>query len=257
MAAPVTAVFGLGREVGPAVARRFHERGHRVLAADPDAKRIDAVRESLPDVIEVLHADLDDEIGIRNALSATIEAFDRIDNVVAIPPLAEPDTLASFDYSLFEKTTRAALLSAALTMRLSAERMRDIEDSPASGIDRARQRGTVTFVLSLGAALPSPGRFTESVAQSAIQGAALTGALELAPDRIRVNVISAIRPRAEKSEKWLKSRTPLGRTALADEIGDAAIYLASPEAAIITGTVLTLDGGRSVLNGVMPEDDEN
>lgn len=256
MPAPVTAILGLGRQVGFGVARRFHEAGHRVLATDPSMKRTETAREQLPEAIEVLQAALDDEIGVRNALAATVEAYDRIDNVVVIPPLPKADaldtldTLDTLDQSPYEKSIQSALSGAALIMKLAAERMADIDDTPASGIDRARQQGTVTFILSITAALPSPGRFTESVSQGAILAAMRAGALELAPQRVRVNAICAIRPRAETSDDWLKKRTPLGRAALADEIGDAAIYLSSPEAAIVTGATLTLDGGRSVLNGL-------
>ncbi|MEL6209118.1 MAG: SDR family oxidoreductase, partial [Pseudomonadota bacterium] len=73
-----------------------------------------------------------------------------------------------------------------------------------------------------------------------------------ASQQIRVNAISAIRPRAEAEEGWDKSRVPLGRAALADEIADAALYLSSRAAAIVTGATLVLDGGRSVLAGRMP-----
>ncbi len=52
-------------------------------------------------------------------------------------------------------------------------------------------------------------------------------------------------------ETWTAKRTPLGRAALADEIADAAAFLASPEAAIITGEMLRLDGGRSGLAGIL------
>lgn len=66
-----------------------------------------------------------------------------------------------------------------------------------------------------------------------------------------MNAIVAIRPREEKMETWTGKRTPLGRAALADEIADSAAFLASPEAAIITGEVLRLDGGRSGLAGIL------
>ncbi|MEL7130713.1 MAG: SDR family oxidoreductase, partial [Pseudomonadota bacterium] len=53
------------------------------------------------------------------------------------------------------------------------------------------------------------------------------------------------------TENWLKQRTPLKRAALADEIAEAAAYLASPRSAIVTGETLTLDGGRRQLGGVL------
>jgi len=114
-----------------------------------------------------------------------------------------------------------------------------------------RQSGTVTFVLSMSARLASPGRFAESISQAAIEAVVQASAVELAEARIRVNAISAIRPRAEDDEPWLKIRTPLGRAALADEIAEAVGFLASPGAAIITGETLIMDGGRLQLGGTL------
>ncbi|MCA8905560.1 MAG: SDR family oxidoreductase, partial [Hyphomonas sp.] len=120
-----------------------------------------------------------------------------------------------------------------------------------AGVERQRQKGTATFVLPYSALATMPGRFTESVTQSAVLGVVRAASLELAEAGIRVNAIVAIRPREEKMETWTAKRTPLGRAALADEIADAAAFLASAEAAIITGTVLRLDGGRAGLAGVL------
>ncbi len=251
MATPVTAILGLGREVGPAIARRFHEEGHHVIAADPDKKRVAQAREALPEEVILSQADLDTEMGLKNALTAALERFDRIDNAVIVPRVAEPDTLLEFDDDVFEQATMKALRGAALAMRLFATRMRAQEDTPSSGMERARQMGTITFVLSINARLGEPGRFTDSITQSAVLGAMRAGALELAEDGIRANAVVAVRPRAEETEPWLKQRTPLGRAALADEVADAALYLSSPQAAIITGATLMLDGGRSILSSVL------
>jgi NAD(P)-dependent dehydrogenase (short-subunit alcohol dehydrogenase family) len=84
-----------------------------------------------------------------------------------------------------------------------------------------------------------------------VLGVIKAGAVELADRQIRVNGIVAIRPREERIENWTTRRTPWGRAAIADEIADAARYLSSPDAAIITGELLKLDGGRSSLAGVL------
>lgn len=251
MIEPATAILGLGREVGAAIARRYHEEGHRVLAADPDPKRIAQARDSLPESVALSQTKLHTEMGLKNALTATIERFDRIDSAVIIPRVPDPDTLFELDDDAFEQATVRAVRGATLALRLFANRMRAQEDTPASGIDRARQAGAITFVLSISAQLGGRGRFTESVTQGAVLAAMRAGALELAEDGVRVNAIVAVRPRAEDTEPWLAQRTPLGRAALADEIADAALYLSSPKAAIITGATLTLDGGRTILNGVL------
>ena len=251
MADTVTAILGLGRSVGIGLARRFSDADHHVLICDSSQRRVDAAREQLPDSVGVLQSPIDTEIGIRNALSATIEAYDRIDNLIVIPAIPEADTLLGLETPVIEKRISLAINAAVLSMKLCAERMQEFESIPGTSTERTRQKGAIVFVLSTTALSASPGQFSESITQSAILAGMRAGAVELAASQIRVNAISAIRPSAEDNEDWLRTRTPLGRAALVDEIADAAIYLSSPEAAIITGACLNLDGGRNVLNGVV------
>ena len=251
MGEPVTIILGLGREVGDAVARRFSELGHRVVAADPDAERIATARNALPDDVLLHHGELHTTLGLRNALTAAIEAFGRVDNLVVIPQIAGPDALTDFVQERFDKAVAKSTRGAALALKVFAERLEEQEDLPAAGVERLRQKGAVTFVLSYSAIATMPGRFTESVTQSAVLGIIRAGAVELADRAIRVNGIVAIRPREERIENWTTRRTPLGRAALADEIAESARFLSSPEAAFITGEVLRLDGGRSSLSGIL------
>ncbi|MCA8901981.1 MAG: SDR family oxidoreductase [Hyphomonas sp.] len=251
MGTPVTAILGLGREVGDAVARRFNELGHRVLAADASAERLVTARNAMPDEVELHHGDVHTKLGLRNAVAAAVEGFGRIDNLVVIPSIENPDTLQDFSQERFDKAMAQTVRGAAQALKVFAERIAEQDDLPEAGVERLRQKGTVTFVLSYSALATMPGRFTESVTQSAVLGVVRAGSLELAEAGIRVNAIVAIRPREEKMESWTSKRTPLGRAAQADEIADAAAFLASREAAIITGEVIRLDGGRWGLAGVL------
>ena len=251
MAAPVTAILGLGKEVGDAVARRFSEQGHSVIAADPNSDRLEKARTALPESVILHHGDLHTRLGLRNCFTTAQEAYGRIDNAVIIPSIPDPDTLESFSPDTFDKAVARSLRGASIAMRIFTSTVEEQDDLPGSSPERVRQKGTLTFVLSQSALSTMPGRYTESVTQAAMLGAVRAGALEVAPKGVRVNAIVAIRPRAEKTDSWLERRTPLGRAALADEIADAARYLASPEAAIITGETLTLDGGRAGLSGLL------
>jgi len=253
MAAPVTAIIGLGREVGTAVARRFDKAGHKLMVADLDGDHIEKAVGNLAKGAARHVGDLHTTLGLRNCLAATVEAHGRVDHVVCIPPISKPASLAELEMERFDKSFARSTRGAILTMRIFAEQFKSQQNEPGSGIERIRQTGTITFVLSLAANLANPGQFTAAVTQNALIGVMRAGALELAADKIRCNAIAALRPRAETDEPWLKSRTPLGRAALADEIADAALYLAAPEAAIITGETLMLDGGRTVLGGILED----
>lgn len=253
MTQPVALVLGLGRETGEALARRFQEEGYRVLAADPSSERIEAARQILPEDVAVYHSDLSSKLGLRNALTAALEAFGRIDHAVIVPPYEDPDTLLDFTQEKFEKTLGRTARGAALALRVVSERLLeqeapDLEDAPVS---RRRQKGSVTFVLRYAAIASMPGRFSDTVSQAAIQGIMRAGALELAEHGIRVNAIVTLRPSEERATPWSLGRVPLGRAVQADEIAGAALFLASPQAAFVTGQSLVLDGGRSTLSGVL------
>lgn len=251
MAQPVTLVLGLGRETGEAIARRFEDEGHRVLAADPSLERIEAARDSLDETIQFYHGDLSTKLGLRNAVTAAVEAFGRIDNAVVVPPYEEPDSLLDFTQEKFEKALGRTARGAALALRVIAEHLLEQEDLPEAGVERKRQKGAVTFVLRYAAVSSMPGRFTDTVSQAAIQGVMRAGALELAQHNIRVNAIVSLRPSEERATPWSLGRVPLGRAVLADEIAAAAYFMASAEAAFLTGQSLVLDGGRSTLSGVL------
>ncbi len=250
MEQPVTAILGLGREVGDAVARRFSEQGHHVVAADPRAKRLETAKTSLSDKVVLHHSELHTRLGLRNVMSAADEAFGRIDNIVVIPEIYESDTLTDLSIEKFDKAMAGSVRAAALLMHAFAGRLEEQAEG-IENIDRPTQQGTVTFILSYLAKGAMPGQFTAGVAQSAILSVMRAGALELAERGIRVNAIAAIRPRELRTEEFTTARTPLGRAALADEIADAARFLVSPQAAFITGETLTMDGGRSGLSGIL------
>ncbi|MEE9380762.1 MAG: SDR family oxidoreductase [Hyphomonadaceae bacterium] len=248
---PVTAVLGLGRDVGAAIARRLTEAGHDIMIADADQAKIDEAVDGLTREAATHHGDLHTRLGLRNCLATALEAYGRIDNVVIVPPIPKPSDLMGLDMEGFDKALARSSRGAVLALRIFSEHFASQEDLPGAAIERARQKGTITFILKLTAQFSNPGQFTESVTQHAILGVMRAGAVELATSDVRCNAVVAIRPRAEEDEPWVRTRTPLRRAATADEIADAAIYLASPESAIITGQTLVLDGGRSVLGGVL------
>ena len=255
METPVTLILGLGRDAGAACARRFEESGHSVLVASPDEESLEKARDELPEEVSYHHGDLYDQIGLRNALTAALEAYGRRDNLVIIPPLPRPDELTGLNMDALDSAIEKGARSGALALHLFANAIADQVPLEGVGLERHRRMPTVTFILSQSASQSNPGQFTESFAQGAMQALVRAGAVELASAGIRVNAISAIRPRVEAKNaeegNWLKKRTPLGRASLAEEIADAAFYLASPGAGIITGETLTLDGGRRHLSGLL------
>ncbi|HQR46918.1 MAG TPA: glucose 1-dehydrogenase [Thermoanaerobaculia bacterium] len=114
----------------------------------------------------------------------------------------------------------------------------------------ARGRGRVVGVSSVLAAAPVPGQTAYAASKSALEAMTRVWAREFGPSGVTVN---AVRPgyidtpmNAANGPEVLRhvlSRTPLGRIGTPDEVAHAILFLASEEAAFITGAVLAVDGG--------------
>ena len=112
------------------------------------------------------------------------------------------------------------------------------------------RRGTVIFISSIGADMTAPGGAPYHVAKAGVNALTKVLAKEVAHQGVRVNCIAPGLVRSEMGERLLRfhgdavlAGIPLGRAGEPAEIGRAAVFLASADAAWITGKVLRVDGG--------------
>jgi len=117
---------------------------------------------------------------------------------------------------------------------------------------RAEKGGVVINMSSQMGHVGSPNRTVYCMTKHALEGLTKAMAVELAPQNIRVNSIGptfADTPLARKivdtpeKREFIMSRIPMGKLATLGDIAAAAVYLASPAAAMVTGTHLIVDGG--------------
>jgi NAD(P)-dependent dehydrogenase (short-subunit alcohol dehydrogenase family) len=119
-----------------------------------------------------------------------------------------------------------------------------------------RGNGSVIFIASMAALFGFPLVVAYSAAKSAYVGMVRTLATEVSGKGVRVNAVApgwidsvmmrkALDGDPARRDKIL-GRTPMGRFGDADDIGWAAVYLCSPAAKFVTGTVLPVDGGASI-----------
>jgi len=119
-----------------------------------------------------------------------------------------------------------------------------------------RGRGSVTFISSMNALIGMPEVAAYSAAKAALTGLVRSLSTEWAPRGVRVNAIVPGWVDAGMAQRVLGAdearmarvlaRTPMGRLAGADEIGWAAVYLASEAGAFVSGAMLPVDGGAAV-----------
>jgi 3-oxoacyl-[acyl-carrier protein] reductase len=143
--------------------------------------------------------------------------------------------------------------------RVFAVNVKSIYLFAQAAVPHFRKQGGGVFINvgSTAGIRPRPGLVWYNGSKGAVHGLTKAMAIELAPDRIRVCALAPVagdtpllatfmgEDTPEKRELF-KASIPLGRLSRPDDIANAALYLASDEASLVTGVVLEVDGGRCI-----------
>ncbi|MBK0400944.1 SDR family oxidoreductase [Limibaculum sp. M0105] len=251
----VAIVTGAGGTVGRAIARRMAEAGAEVMLADAEGDALDESCAAVRDVTDSFarfNLARPDKLGAANLIAATIDAFGRIDILVNEPRATRPGAFEElkredFAAALDTNVTSTFMLSQAVAKRMIHQ-----------GASEEDFDGAIINVSSIAAQRTVPELIAYSVSCAALDQLTRSMAADLARHGIRVNgvalgaVMSArlretLRERADLRAEMIKV-TPLGRIGEADEAAEAALFLASHRASFITGQVISVDGGRTVLD---------
>lgn len=247
-------VTGGGSGIGLGVAQAFGEAGARVVVAEIKPDLVAALRESFSSRgIEslVVEADVTREEQVQ-ALAQSIERqYGGLDVLVNnVGDFVVAKRFEEFDDNEID--------------RIYALNLRHIFSVTRAMLPLLRKRGAGSSIISISSIEALRGAPTCSVYsafKAAVGGFSRTLALELGPEGIRVNVIapettdtpqvpvSLAIPEANQHHipRWI----PLGRFGQASDCAGAALYLASPLAAWVTGTTLNVDGGALAAAGWM------
>lgn len=244
------------QDVGYAVAEKLLDAGARVMLADCDEKALAAAEDKLDGDDQRLaryHYVPQDRLKIGNLIAATIDAFDRIDILVnGAQSITAPGSFLDleteqFDAAFGDNVKGVFQLSQAVARRM----IQDARDS-----DRAP--GAIVNISSIAAVRTVPELFTYSVSCSALDQMTRSMAVSLAPHGVRVNsvalggVLTNRLNAAFKEYEGLRDDmigvTPLGRLADIEEAANAVLFVASEHASYITGQIIAVDGGRTLLD---------
>ena len=251
-------VTGAASGIGLAIGRQFAEKGANVMFADMDEKALAAELGDQADDSNIRYfaGDLRERLTIANLLSATLDAFDEVDvlvngarQVMPSDPLdPEDDTVMAL---LRQNLMPALRLSQAVAKRMIKQ---------GEGRDAEELRGSIINLSSIAARRTHPDLMAYSVSTAALDQMTRSLAVALAPHRIRVNAVALGSVMSASLKSTLKdnrdyrqdieTHTPLSRIASPSELADAAQFLASDASGFMTGQIMTLDGGRTLLDPV-------
>ena len=259
IAGKTAVVTGAANGVGLAIARHFADREANVVFADMDEERLSA---ELGDIAEdsnvrMFVGDVRQKLTIANLLSATSDAFDRVDILVnASRQMIASDPLNPDDDAVNTLLNQNLITSLRLSQVFAKRMIKQADD-----VDQTSGPvGSIINLSSIAAQRTQPELLAYSVSSAALDQLTKSLALALAPKRIRVNavalgsVMSASLQGAIKENDTIRdaiiSHTPLSRIASATELAEVAQFLASDGSGFMTGQILTVDGGRTLVDAV-------
>ena len=246
----VAIVTGGGAGFGAGIARRFAEEGAKVVVndvAEADGERVvDEIGQAGGEAVFVL-ADVASEADMGRLVASALARYDGLDimvNNAGVAQVAGPmEAVGEADFDrIFAVNVKSIYWSAKHTVPHF----------------RAQGGGVIINTSSTAAISPRPGLVWYNGSKGAVDTITKAMAIELAGDRIRVNAVNPVagdtqmlgqfmggQVTPEMREKFIAS-IPLGRFSLPLDIANAALFLASDEAQMLTGVCLPVDGGRTI-----------
>ncbi len=238
-------VTGAAQGFGLGIAETFAREGARVAVLDINAEAAEAAAQTIEGAI-ALGCDVSKADGVNRAVAETIQKFGGLDIVVNNAGISHRNKpMLDIGEDEFD--------------RVFAVNVKSIYLMAKAAVPHFRQRGG-GVILNIGSTAgirPRPGLAWYNASKGAVNLLSKSMAVELAPDRIRVNALAPVAGETPLLATFMGEDTPekraafratipWGRLSTPQDIANAALFLCSDEAEMVTGAVLTVDGGRCI-----------
>ncbi len=248
----VAVVTGGGSGFGAGIVRKFVAEGAQVLVADLNLEAALDIAAAAGPAARALRVDVSQAADVRTMLEAAELHFGRLDILVNNAGVTHlPQALEDVSEADFDRVFAVNMKAIYLAMREVVPRFKAREKGP-NGI-----RGVVLNMASTAGVSPRPRLGWYNASKGWVITATRANAVELAPFGIRVNALNPVAGETPLLKSFMGEDTPeirakflstipLGRFSTPEDLGNAACYLCSDEASMITGVCMEVDGGRCI-----------
>jgi 3-oxoacyl-[acyl-carrier protein] reductase len=241
-----TIVTGGASGFGAGIAEKFVAEGARVMIADLNAEAASTLAEKLGSGAVAQQVDVSKDADVKQMTDAAIQSFGHVDILINNAGTTHlPAPMEEVSEEDFDLVFRVNCKSVYLTAKHLVPHF------------KSRGGGAILNVASTAGVSPRPRLNWYNASKGWMNNATKGMAVELAPDGIRVNAINPVAGETPLLAKFMGEDTPemrakflatipLGRFSTAQDMGNAACYLCSDEASMVTGVCMEVDGGRCI-----------